>query len=284
MQIIHGYRDYKDHRDSFNVLAGKVFGLNFEAWYQNGFWKDNYDPYSVIEDGKVVSNISVNRCDMNYKGEVVHLVQLGTVMTDPDYRRRGYAGLLMERVMKDNEDADGIYLYGNDLASDFYLRSGFTESKEYRFSKDVKIDSERSAQAVPMSNKNDWDKMADILSSTKQNADMYMVNNTGLYMFYLSQFMQENTFYISDLDTYAIAEIEEGTLILHAVIGTGDINKVISSFGKEVKHVKLGFTPKDTTGFTKSEVVEEDCHFFVKGKFFEENRDAAFMFQAITHA
>ena len=284
MEIRHNYRDNKEIRDSFNELAGKVFGLNFEGWYQNGFWKDAYDPYSVIIDGKVISNVSVNRCDMNYKGEVVHLVQLGTVMTDPDFRGKGYARLLMEKIMEDIKDADGIYLYGNDQAFDFYLKSGFKESKEYCFSKDVTIDGDRSVQTVPMSKKNDWDKMVGILSDTTQNADVYMVNNTGLYMFYLSQFMQENTFYIPDLDTYAIAEIEDGTLILHAVIGAGEIDKVISAFGKDINHVQLGFTPKDTTGFTKSEVPEDDCHFFVKGKFFEENKDAAFMFQAISHA
>ena len=48
--------------------------------------------------------------------------------------------------------------------------------------------------------------------------------------------------------------------------------------------MQLAFTPKDTAGFTKSEVVEDDSHFFVMGKFFEENKDTAFMFQSITHA
>ena len=284
MEIRHAYRDNKELRDSFNELADKVFGLDFEGWYQNGFWKDAYDPYSVIEDGKVVSNISVNRCDMNYKGKIFHLIQLGTVMTDPDYRGKGYARLLMERVMEDIKDADGIYLYGNDSVVGFYPKFGFKESKEYSFSKDVTIDVERSAKEVSMADKSDWDKMVNILSKTAQNADVYMVNNTGLYMFYLSQFMRENTFYIPNLDTYAIAEIEDHELILHAVIGSGDIDKVISSFGKEIKHVQLGFTPKDTTSFTKNEVVEEDSRFFVKGSFFEENKDAAFMFQSITHA
>ena len=66
MQIVNGYRDNKKLRDSFNELAEKVFGLNFENWYQNGFWNDNYNPYSIIVDGKVAANISVNQCDMNY--------------------------------------------------------------------------------------------------------------------------------------------------------------------------------------------------------------------------
>ena len=284
MEIKHAYKENKDLRDSFNELAGKVFGLNFEGWYQNGYWTDAYDPYSVIIDGKVVANVSVNRCDMNYRGKVVHLIQLGTVMTDPDYRGKGYSRLLMEKIMEDYKDADGIYLYGNDSVAEFYPRFGFTESREYCYSRDVSTGSERTAVMVPMTCKSEWDKVADIIDSAEQNADMYMVNNTGLYMFYLSQFMQENTFYIAELDTYAVAEIEEETLILHAVIGKGDIEKVIEAFGKEIKHAELAFTPQDTKGFNKREVSEEDCHFFVQGKFFEENKDAAFMFQSLSHA
>ena len=96
IQIEKNYRDNDVLRASFNRLAEKVFGLNFEGWYQNGFWKDNYIPYSVIEGGEVVSNVSVNACNMTYKGEIIKLIQLGTIMTDPDHRGKGYARLLME--------------------------------------------------------------------------------------------------------------------------------------------------------------------------------------------
>lgn len=135
-----------------------------------------------------------------------------------------------------------------------------------------------------MSEKRDWDKMEQILNKTEQNAKVYMVSNAGLYMFYLAQFMRENTFYIEDCDSYAIAEIEDDTLILHAVVGSGAIDRVISAFGKEIKKVILAFTPNDSTGYDKSVVVEEDTHLFVRGKFFDDTNDDEFMFQAITHA
>ena len=286
MTIEKNYRDNESLRNSFNELAGKVFGgLNFEDWYRNDFWKDNYIPYSVVADGKIVSNVSVNTCDMNYDGRIVKLIQLGTVMTDPDYRGRGYARMLMEKIIEDYENkVDGIYLFANDSVVDFYPKFGFRKSREFQFSKAVKIDAERTAQLVPMSEKRDWDKMVQILNKTEQNAKIYMVSNSGLYMFYLSQFMQENTFYIADCDSYAIAEIEGDTLILHAVIGSGAIDRVISAFGKEIKKVILAFTPNDSTGYDKSEVVEEDTHLFVRGKFFDDINDDEFMFQAITHA
>ena len=111
-----------------------------------------------------------------------------------------------------------------------------------------------------------------------------MVDNVGLYMFYLSQFMQENTFYVESCDSYAVAEIEDDTLILHTIFGKGDVDQVISAFGNRIKKAVLQFTPKNTKGFEKNELHEEDTTLFVMGQFFEGAKDDEYMFQAITHA
>lgn len=283
--IEKNYRNNDALRASFNRLAEKTFGLNFENWYRNGFWKDNYIPYSVVIDGEVVSNVSVNACNMNYKGQIVKLIQLGTIMTDDDYRGNGYARALMEEVLKDYDGkVDGIYLFANDSVLEFYPKFGFKEAKEYQFTKDVTISGECTAQNVPLRDKIDFDRTVEILDTKKQNAQLYMVDNPGLYMFYLSQFMTENLFYIEECNSYAIAEIEEDTLILHAILGNGAIDEVIRAFGSQVKKVVLCFTPKDTSGLEKSELHVEDTTFFVQGKFFEDSRDDEYMMQAITHA
>ena len=283
--IVKNYRDNERLRASFNRLAEKTFGLNFENWYQNGFWKDNYIPYSVVIDDEVISNVSVNACNMNYKGKIVKLIQLGTVMTDNDHRGKGYAGALMEEIMKDYEGkVDGIYLFANDSVLEFYPKFGFKEAKEYQYTKEVTISDECKAEIVPLKDKSDYDRIVRILDITNQNAQLYMVDNPGLYMFYLSQFMTENLFYIADCNSYAIAEIEDDTLILHTIIGDGAVDDVIAAFGHQVKKVVLCFTPKDAHGFEKRELHEEDTTFFVKGKFFEETCNDEYMMQAITHA
>jgi GNAT superfamily N-acetyltransferase len=283
--IEKNYRNNDALRASFNRLAEKTFGLNFENWYRNGFWKDNYIPYSVVIDGEVVSNVSVNACNMNYKGQIVKLIQLGTIMTDDDYRGNGYARALMEEVLKDYDGkVDGIYLFANDSVLEFYPKFGFKEAKEYQFTKDVTISGECTAQNVPLRDKIDFDRTVEILDTKKQNAQLYMVDNPGLYMFYLSQFMTENLFYIEECNSYAIAEIEEDTLILHTILGNGAVDEVIRAFGSQVKKVILCFTPNDASGYEKSELHEEDTTFFVQGKFFEDSRDDEYMMQAITHA
>ncbi len=283
--IEKNYRNNDALRASFNRLAEKTFGLNFENWYRNGFWKDNYIPYSVVIDGEVVSNVSVNACNMNYKGQIVKLIQLGTIMTDDDYRGNGYARALMEEVLKDYDGkVDGIYLFANDSVLEFYPKFGFKEAKEYQFTKDVTISGECTAQNVPLRDKIDFDRTVEILDTKKQNAQLYMVDNPGLYMFYLSQFMTENLFYIEECNSYAIAEVKDDTLILHAIIGNGAVDEVIRAFGSQVKKVILCFTPNVASGFEKSVLHEEDTTFFVQGKFFEDSRDDEYMMQAITHA
>ncbi|SHN50842.1 Acetyltransferase (GNAT) domain-containing protein [Butyrivibrio hungatei DSM 14810] len=283
--IEKNYRNNDALRASFNRLAEKTFGLNFENWYQNGFWKDNYIPYSVVIDGEVVSNVSVNACNMNYKGKIVKLIQLGTIMTDNDHRGKGYARVLMEEVMKDYDGkVDGIYLFANDSVLEFYPKFGFKEAKEYQYTKEVTISDECKAQNIPLKGKDDFDRAIKILDTNEQNAQLYMVGNSGLYMFYLSQFMTENLFYIEECGSYAIAEMEDDTLILHTIIGNGAVDEVIRAFGSKIKKVVLCFTPKNTGGFEKSELHEEDTTFFVQGKFFEDNQNEEFIMQAITHA
>ena len=285
MCVEKNYRKNEVLRKSFNKLAEQTFGLSFENWYQNGFWQENYIPYSIVIDGEVVSNVSVNVCNMNYKGKIVKLIQLGTIMTASDYRGKGYARTSMEESLKDYEGkVDGIYLFANDSVLEFYPKFGFRKAKEYQYTKEVTITSQNKTIMVPMKDKNDFDKMVKILDTINQNAEMYMVGNSGLYMFYLSQFMTENVFYIADCDSYAVAELEDTTLFLHAIIGKGEVDDVISAFGYRVKKVVLCFTPKDTRGFEKSELHEEDTTFFVKGRFFEESHDDEYMMQAITHA
>ena len=283
--IEKNYRNNDALRASFNRLAEKTFGLNFENWYQNGFWQYNYIPYSVVIDGEVVSNVSVNACSMNYKGKIVKLIQLGTIMTDIDHRGKGYAGALMKEVIKDYDGkVDGIYLFANDSVLEFYPKFGFKEAKEYQYTKEVTISDECKAQNIPLKGKDDFDRAAKILDTNNQNAQLYMVGNPGLYMFYLSQFMTENLFYIEECGSYAIAEMEDDTLILHTIIGNGAVDEVIRAFGSQIKKVVLCFTPKDTGGFEKTELHEEDTTFFVQGNFFEDNQNEEYMMQAITHA
>ena len=130
-QILKGYRDDDTLRGSFDRLARRTFDLTFEDWYQNGFWGDDYIPYSVVIDGAVAANVSVNRTNFVLDGETKRFIQLGTVMTDERYRNRGLIRRLMTEIDRDFAgQADGVYLFANDSVLDFYPKFGFRWAAE----------------------------------------------------------------------------------------------------------------------------------------------------------
>lgn len=286
-RIIKAYKDNDTLRFHFNELAQKTFGLNFEDWYQNGYWREHYIPYSILDGDKVVANVSVNITDFVWNGEEKHFIQLGTVMTEEKYRNKGLIRRLMQEIEMDyGEKADGFYLFANDSVLDFYPKFGFEEAAEYQYSKQVSIHEERKVKQVSMKEKTDWKPFEQIIERSVNNSRFEMVKNVDLIMFYITKFMQENVFYIKEQNTYVIAETEGEHLLLHNVFSEtpADLDLVIRAFGEEIKHVTLGFVPQDNEHYSISKIQEEDTTLFVKGKGFNGFEQDEIMFPTLSHA
>ncbi len=286
MEIRTNYRNDTALRESMCALANKVFGIDLARWYDNGFWQDDYIPYSVIEDGKVVANVSVNICNMKWKTRVHHLAQLGTVMTDPDYRERGYGRLLMEKVVADCDRMyEGTYLYAEEHMGSYYGKFGFERKNEYRCRKKVNITNKLTVEKVPMRSKEDWSKMVDIIQRKQQYGTHIMVNNPGLFMFYLTGPMSESVYYIPSSETYVIAGREGDCLNVYAIFSDerASLGEVISSFGSEVKNVILSLTPENNTGFEQKKVEDSESVLFARGPVFDDSGDR-FVFPEISRA
>lgn len=272
-EVIKDYRRDDALRASFNALAGKTFGIDFEDWYQNGYWTDAYNPHSVVIDGKIAANVSVNHTDFVRKGERFRLIQLGTVMTGEEYRNRGLVRRIMETIEADYADkADGIYLFANDSVLDFYPKFGFRAVTEYQYSQTVHNRKERTMERVPMERKEDWDKVERAVKESVCSGAFDQAGNSSLIMFYLTKYMRENVYYEKNLEVYAVAETEGKSLLLHQVFSRreADLAKVTAAFGKEIERVSLGFTPKNPEEFECSLLKEEDTTLFVKGKAFDD--------------
>ena len=286
MEIIHGYRSDKALRDSFNQLAEQTFGLNFEGWYQNGFWGDSYDPHSIVIDGRVVSNVSVNRTDLVIGGKRYRILQLGTVMTASEHRGRGYGRAIMEYIEKEYADVDGIYLFGNDGVVDYYPKFGFRPGVEYACRKAVSQTGENRAEQVVMDCPDAWARLTAAMEKSTFREGCRMVDNPGLIFFYVSQFMQEAVYYIDSLDAWVIAEPEEGVLNIHNIFADASvtIDDVVAAFGASVQEIALGFAPEKAEGWEISELREEDCNFFVKGAVFGEFEERKLRIPSLSHA
>lgn len=81
-------------------------------WFEEGYCNENYISYSYIYNEKVISNVSINKFTIIQDGKIRKVIQLGTVMTDINYRNKGLIRRLMNEVFKDYEDKiDYIYIY-----------------------------------------------------------------------------------------------------------------------------------------------------------------------------
>lgn len=274
-------------RRSFNELSEKTFGINFEDWYQNGFWSEKYIPYSMIKDGRVAANVSVNLMNFIWNGENRHFIQLGTVMTQEDYRNKGLIRYLMQKIEKDYEEkAEGIYLFANDSVLSFYPKFGFEKAAEYQYSKEVNFDKEKTAVLLPMKEKRDWEVLEQAIAESVNYSQLQMVDNIPLIMFYITKFMQDSVYYVENLDAYIIAEREGETLLVHGVYSKKlmELDMILEAFGREVKRVILGFVPREREGCIVSETEEEDTVLFLKGKGMQELKKHEIMFPTLSHA
>ena len=82
MQLISDYMRDEKLRQMLNELTRKTFGFDFDWWVNGGYYEGDYIPYSFVEDGKMISNVSANVMMFMQNGIVKNYIQIGTVMTD----------------------------------------------------------------------------------------------------------------------------------------------------------------------------------------------------------
>lgn len=286
-KYITNYKNNDILRNSFNELIEKTYSFNFVEWFQNGFWGEKYIPYSLVDEEKVIANVSVNKMDFNLDGTEKHYIQLGTVMTDKAYRGQGLSRYLMEKVIEEYIDkVDGIYLFANDQVLNFYPKFGFTKATEYQCCKiiDVKNNSKK-VEHVDMSDSINRNKF---LQTTKNcvNNERFSMHNFSLIAFWTTGPMINKIYYCSGEDAYVIADINEGKLWIYQIISTRkvNLNNVINSFGGTIHKVYLGFTPYDSKGYDVYEYYEDDCTLFCMGKDLENMEIRKLMFPTLSHA
>lgn len=133
--LVSDYKDIETYKESFNELAKIVFGLDFKKWYEKGCWNDKYICYSYVDGEKVIANASINKMTLVSSGKEYKAIQVGTVMTHPDYRNQGLSRKLMNHIIeKYEQEYDFIYLFANESVLDFYPRFGFGKVQESSFS------------------------------------------------------------------------------------------------------------------------------------------------------
>ena len=100
LQLISDYRNNESHRRLFFDFINEVFpGCDFLEWQKRGFWTESYIPFSILEDGKIISNASIQMMDLIVDGKRKKGLQFSAVGTINSFRMRGLSRLLMEKIL-----------------------------------------------------------------------------------------------------------------------------------------------------------------------------------------
>lgn len=279
-------RDNEQIRHSYTKLALGTFGIDFEQWHQKGYWGGSYIPYVLLDGDRVVSGVAVNIMDVQLDGTTRRYVQLGTVMTDPNYRGKGLNRWLMERVIGEwKEKCDCIFLFGNDTVTNFYPRFGFVKAQEYQVTKPIR-NREGSFRKLDMSSTEDKALLLAKYSLSNPFSRLEIVNNVGLLMFYCTLFMKENIYYIEKFDAVVIAESDGDRLCCYDVFSDGsanldDILGVLA--GENTKAAVFEFTPKDSGDCDTKELHKEDTTLFLLGGMENPFLGDKLMFPELSH-
>lgn len=285
-RFIKAYQKDDYLRESFNNLAKATFSLDFEDWYQDGYWKDNYIPYSILDGDRVIANVSISPMKFIHNSKVINLIQLGTVMTDPAYRSQGLIRQLIGEVERDYEDKiDGYFLFANKSVLEFYPKFGYKTIKEYEYFKDVNNNTEMTAQNILVGDKEAREQLEDAIRSSGIQNSFYMKDNLELIMFYVTKFMSGNIYKIECENAYVIAEVNNEELYLYDVITPEevDLDKIIFSFGKAIKRVVLGFAPLSKKDWQVKAIPQIEDALFVKGDIFEIIEDKQLRIPVLSH-
>ena len=267
------YKDYKNNeklRKSFNDLATFVFNINFEEWYEEGYWNNRYIPYSYVDGDRVIANVSVNLLDFVVNGEKKRAIQIGTVMTHPDYRDQGLSASLMNKVLEEYENQyDFMYLFANQTVLDFYPKFGFQRANDYQFSMDyLPVQSSTSCIRKLDSNKDDLDFIYKMARERVPVSNRFGTTNTeDLLMFYCIYVFRNDLYFVEEEQAIVIFKVEGMQVDIFDIVSKKEVNidRILSKIThRDTNKIIFHYTPDYQGMAIQNEIYNGDDVLFVK--------------------
>jgi GNAT superfamily N-acetyltransferase len=266
LRLVYDYKDDSVLRQSFNELARTVFKFDLEGWYNSGYWTDMYVCHTLLDETRSVANVSVAKQEFLIEGVRKTALQVGTVMTHPEYRGKGLAGRLMEFVIERYRGSyDFMFLVANKSVLDFYPRYGFHRIGMNSFIWRPGSHSNPSASLRRLSPASPND-LALIEGLSRDRVPVSPVfapqKDWALLMFHLTGPFAEAIHYLPEHEALVVMSSENGRTEVFDVISPRPFRQaeiLASALPSGTESVRLHLTPDGSlAGVVASEWVAED--------------------------
>ncbi|MDP4145148.1 MAG: GNAT family N-acetyltransferase [Bacillota bacterium] len=281
-QYIQNFQDNDGLLRSYFNYTQTVFGFDLMDWRKSGHWKDNYIPHAIVFNNQVVAGMGASKMMVQINGSNVPAIQIGSVGVMPEYRGKGLARILMERVLEEYKDYPLIFLFASEDVSKFYTKLGYKRVQEgepfiYIQHKGKALEAEKISL--------NSEHLERLLNTKVQRSTIIDArDNLSFYWFHLMYFYEEDIYYIEEKDVIFIASYEDDIVYLHDVLSSNEVtfdeiqNYIIK---KSTKQVRFGFTP-DWLCVDYQVVPRLDKHIYVIGDFIEDMSNCKFPKTSIT--
>lgn len=265
-KLVIDYKDDSALRASFNELAQAVFKFDLEAWYQAGYWTDMYVCHTLMDQTRAIANVSVAHQEFLTQGKLIRAIQVGTVMTHPDYRGLGLAGRLMEVVTERYSNrCDLMFLVANKSVLDFYPRYGFTRVGMNTFTYFPGDVRRVAASPRKLSPDNGEDrKLIERLARDRAPVSPAFApqRDWSLLMFHLTGPYADHVYYLPGFDALAVMAIEGDAAEVYDIISPRPFRQsdiVQAILPASVTRAQLHLTPDGSLpGIVTGEWTSED--------------------------
>ena len=240
MEISFNNSNDKNYQKQLNALLKPIF-LDFQFWYDLDLWDKNYESYSIIQNDKILSNISVFKADILMNWKQYRALSVGAVATRPDCRGHGYSRLLMEHIISRYPDTP-MYLSANDKVVDFYPRFGFKRIYEKLPVSHYKINNTIRPNKLPFDSPIILNYLHNRVNFS-QKLDCLNTSSINMFHIHLGH-LKEHIYHIPGLETILIAKQKGSTL---KIIGVFSLKHI--SFLDFARHLPFAGVEKIEFGF-----------------------------------
>jgi GNAT superfamily N-acetyltransferase len=262
-------------RAALNRLVLEVFGLDFNPWNDLGVDFEEYTPFAFFEGGRAVANVSASPMALTLDGQEATAVQIGTVCTLPELRRRGLVRELIDHAHRYWQDRSAFqYLFANQTVLDFYQQFGYRPVVQHRFYCRAPAFSGRRLPSRRLSLADSTDlaflrRLADERAPVSLRCGVR--RQAGLWLFHAAVAYPDQLLLIEELEVVVICQAKGACLHLIDVMGRdqpalADLYPYIGRPG--IERVELHFTP-DRMAIPDESLIAEpdpDSHLFIRGE------------------
>lgn len=241
-------------REKLYPLFEQVFGISpnlMTDFSDKGLWNDEYMPYSFFDGEQAIANVSAFPLPMMINGASIHCIGIQSVMTHPDYRRKGLMKALFQKMLDDADQTyEGSILYTS--SPELYIPFGFKTVNQYSFKMDFAHTTIASSSSLrklePLTNPADLEILNKIAQHSKiLSTTFFPIRYLNcLYFNFYNPAIYENLYLIEELDTILVFEVNNGILHLYDVMGEmiPPIEQLCSFIPYEFTSIEYYFHPE----------------------------------------